>query len=152
MDCSPPGSSVHRILQARILEWVAIPFFRGSSQHRNWTWVSSTAGRFFAIWATREWENLISDRWLSTLLSSGTRHEPSETQATEPAVLSHSVMSDSVPPHGLKPTRPLCPQGFSRQECWSGLPCPPPEDLPNPGIKPRPPTLQVGPTQSVILC
>ena len=32
-----------------------------------------------------------------------------------------------------------CPQGFSRQECWSGLPCPPPGDLPNPGIKPAPP-------------
>ena len=37
MDCSPPGSSVHGILQARILEWVAIPFSRGSSQRRNWT-------------------------------------------------------------------------------------------------------------------
>ena len=34
------------------------------------------------------------------------------------------------------------PMGFSRQECWSGLPCPPPEDLPNSGIKPRSPTLQ----------
>ena len=37
MDCSPPGSSVHGILQARILEWVAIPFFRGSSWPRNRT-------------------------------------------------------------------------------------------------------------------
>ena len=35
MDCSPPGSSVHGILQGRILEWVAMPFSRGSSQHRN---------------------------------------------------------------------------------------------------------------------
>ena len=35
MDCSPPGSSVHGILQARILEWVAIPFFKGSSQPRD---------------------------------------------------------------------------------------------------------------------
>ena len=40
MDCSLPGSSVHGILQARILEWVAIPFSRGSSQLRDWTWVS----------------------------------------------------------------------------------------------------------------
>ena len=39
MDCSPPGSSVHEILQARILEWVAIPFSRGSSQPRDQTWV-----------------------------------------------------------------------------------------------------------------
>ena len=45
MDCSPPGSSVHGILQARILEWVAIPFSRGSSQPSDGTWVSHTAGR-----------------------------------------------------------------------------------------------------------
>ena len=49
-----PGSSVHGIPQARILEWVAIPFSRGSSQPRDWTWVSLIAGRFFTIWATRE--------------------------------------------------------------------------------------------------
>ena len=54
MDCSPPGSSVHGILQARILEWVAIPFSRGSSQPRDWTWVSCIAGGFFTVWATRE--------------------------------------------------------------------------------------------------
>ena len=40
MDCSPPGSSVHGISQARILEWVAISSFRGSSQPRNWTHMS----------------------------------------------------------------------------------------------------------------
>ena len=39
MDCSPPGSSVHGILQARILEWVVISFSRVSSQPRDWTWV-----------------------------------------------------------------------------------------------------------------
>ena len=54
MDCGPPGSSVHEIFQARILEWVAISFSRGSSQHRDRTWVSCTAGRFFTDWATRE--------------------------------------------------------------------------------------------------
>ena len=54
MDCSLPGSSVHEILQARILEWVAIPFSRGSSWPRDWTWVSCIAGRCFTIWATRE--------------------------------------------------------------------------------------------------
>ena len=47
MDCSLPGSSVHRILQARILEWVAILFSRGSSQPRDQTQVSHIAGRFF---------------------------------------------------------------------------------------------------------
>ena len=51
---SSPGSSVHRILQARILEWVAIPFSRGSSRPRGRTWASSVAGRFFTVWATRE--------------------------------------------------------------------------------------------------
>ena len=50
----PPGFSVHGILQARILEWVAIPFSRGSYQPRDQTQVSCTAGRFFTIWATRE--------------------------------------------------------------------------------------------------
>ena len=45
-------------------------------------------------------------------------------------------------PHGLQPTRLLCPWGFSRQEYWRGLPCPPPGHLPDPGIKPRSPTLQ----------
>ena len=43
---------------------------------------------------------------------------------------------------GLEPTRLLCPRGFSRQEYESGLPCPPPGDLPNPGMEPRPPALQ----------
>ena len=44
-------------------------------------------------------------------------------------------------PHGLQPTRLLYPWGFSRQQYWNGLPCPPPGDLPNPGIEPRSPAL-----------
>ena len=47
MDCSPSDSSVHGILQARKLEWVAMPFFRGSSRSRDWPQVSCIAGRFF---------------------------------------------------------------------------------------------------------
>ena len=54
MDCSPPGSSVHGILQARILDWGAISFSRESSQPSDWTQVSRIAGRFFTIWATKE--------------------------------------------------------------------------------------------------
>ena len=50
MDCSPPGFSVHGILQARILEWVAIPFSKGSYRQRS-NPVSQIAGRFFAVWA-----------------------------------------------------------------------------------------------------
>ena len=49
MDCSLPGSFVHRILQARILDWVAIPFSRGSSWPREWTQVSGIAGRSFSF-------------------------------------------------------------------------------------------------------
>ena len=54
MGYSWPGSSVHGILQARKLEWVAIPFSRGSSQPRDRTRVSHIVGSFFNIWATRE--------------------------------------------------------------------------------------------------
>ena len=50
MDCSLPGSSIHGIFQARILDWVAISFSRGSSQPR----VSRIVGRRFTLWATRE--------------------------------------------------------------------------------------------------
>ena len=49
MDCSLPGSSVRGILQARILEWVAISFSRGSSQPRNRVCISCIAGEFFTI-------------------------------------------------------------------------------------------------------
>ena len=49
MDCSPPGSSVPGILQARILEWVAMPSFRGSSQPRDRTEAFCTAGGFFTV-------------------------------------------------------------------------------------------------------
>ena len=84
MDCSLPGSSVRGILQARILELVAIPFSRRSSQSRDQTQFSSTAGRFFIIWATRK-----------------------------------------------------------AQKYWSGQPIPSPRDLPDLGIEPRSPALQV---------
>ena len=60
MDCRLPGSSVHGIFQARILEWVAISFSRRSSWPRDWTQVSCIVGRCFTIWATREvpgWES-----------------------------------------------------------------------------------------------
>ena len=59
------------------------------------------------------------------------------------AVLSRSVVSNSLRLLRLQPARLLCPWGFSRQEYWSELPCPLPGDRPNPGIEPRSPTLQV---------
>ena len=49
MDCSFPGSSVHGVLQARILEWVAMPFSRGSSNSGIKPWSACTAGRFFTV-------------------------------------------------------------------------------------------------------
>ena len=75
MDCSPPGPSIRGILQARILEWVAVPFPRGSSWPRDRIWaciwtkiiiyskrctfpqVSCIAGRFFTTWLTRKAQN-----------------------------------------------------------------------------------------------
>ena len=62
-DCSPPGSSIHGILQARILEWVAISFSRGSCRPRDRTQVSHIAGRRFNLWATRDG----SKRWSNSL-------------------------------------------------------------------------------------
>ena len=53
MDCSPPGSSIHGIFQAKILQWVAILYFRGCSQPRI-NWACCIAGRFFTVLITRE--------------------------------------------------------------------------------------------------
>ena len=51
MDCSLLGSFIHGTFQARILEWVAISFWRRSSRPRDWTWVSRIVGRRFTVWA-----------------------------------------------------------------------------------------------------
>ena len=61
-DCDPGDYTVHGILQARILEWVAFPFSRGSSQPRDRTQVSRITGRFFTSWATREAQPALSVR------------------------------------------------------------------------------------------
>ena len=75
----PPGSPVHRIFQARILEWVAIPFSKGSSWPRDRTWVSYIAGRGLTIWDSREDPNRIC------------------------TVLSAMLCLDSLLLHGLQP-------------------------------------------------
>ena len=72
MDYSPLGSSVHGLFQARILEWIDIPFSRVSSWPKDRTCISCIAGRIFTIWAAREaltegrrgckWCNLASDK------------------------------------------------------------------------------------------
>ena len=61
MDCSLSGSSVHGIFQARVLEWIAISFSRGSFRPRNRTRVSRIAGRRFTVWATREGDSALSE-------------------------------------------------------------------------------------------
>ena len=74
VDCSPPGSSIHRILQARVLEWVASSFSRGSSQPRDQTQVSRIAGRHFKLWATRGARFLIRTSWKHRDLVSLSQH------------------------------------------------------------------------------
>ena len=63
MDGSPPDSSVHGILQARILEWGAMPFSRRSSPLRGRTQISHIAGRFLTVWATREIPCRAGSKW-----------------------------------------------------------------------------------------
>ena len=62
--CDPTEcSSVHGILQTKILEWVAIPFSKGSSQPRDWTRADYITGRFFTLWATREAQSFTRSKW-----------------------------------------------------------------------------------------
>ena len=68
---------------------------------------------------------------------------PPHTHTMEYCALSHSITSYCLQAHKLWPTGLLCPWGFSRQEYWSGLPCPPPGSLSSPGTEPRSPALQV---------
>ena len=92
MDYSLPGSSVHGILQARILEWVAISFSRGSSLPKNQTQVSCIAGRFFTDWAMREApsimvfsnESVLHIRWPKYWSSASASVLPMNTQDWSP--------------------------------------------------------------------
>ena len=98
MVCSPLGSLVHEIFQARILEWVAIPFSRGSSQPRDQTKVSCTEGRFFTILATRE-ANIGRKQLTNILLIFSGSMEGVIFSSVQ---FSRSVMSDSLQPHQLQ--------------------------------------------------
>ena len=69
MNCSPSGFPVHGNLQARVLEWIAIPFSRGSSRPRDWTLVFCIPGRFYAIWAIGKSCYLPSDQIRSVIQS-----------------------------------------------------------------------------------
>ena len=111
-DWSPPGFSVHRIFQAKIVEWVAVSYSRASSRPRDWTCVSCVGREILYHWAHSESESEVAQLCLTLC---------------DPWTVAHQA--------------PLS-VGFSRQEYCSGLPFPSPGDLPNPGIEPRSPTLQ----------
>ena len=110
MDCSPAGSSVHGIFQARKLDWVAISFSKGSSQPRDGSRISCIARRVFTT------EPLGKPLCVCTL----SHFSHVRLFATLWTVAHQDPLST----------------GFSRQEYWSGLPCPPPGDLLKPGIEP----------------
>ena len=150
MDCMP-SSSVHDIIQARILEWVTIPFSRASFQPMDRTLVSCIAGGFFTVWATRDskklnhWEGTC--RTLSFCLSGNSylkiyfqkwwylevrllggdlvmRVGPSWMRLkVKMKLLSHVWLF--VTPRTVAYQAPPS-MGFSRQECWSGVPFPSP--------------------------
>ena len=105
MDCSLPGSSVHGLLQARMLEWVAMPFSRGYSQPRGWTLVSYIERRFLTVWATMylgarpiqtkfsAWQSYHTVyAWVSWDLFCGCRC-PAETSSTQSPVAGESFLT-----------------------------------------------------------
>ena len=124
MDYSPPGSSVHEILQAGILKWGAIPFSRWSSQPTDWTWVSQIAGRLFTIWTTKDHYSQVLSHLLHQadclliyicfchwFISNFTpKMLISCSQVSQEGICTHvcslaSVVSNSLRPHGLQPAR-----------------------------------------------
>ena len=101
--------TVHRILQARILEWVAFPFYRVSSQPRDQTQVSHIAGRLFitiSTWTFKDWFSLklINTNlrgWILNDILQQRAPKMSQSISKSSESASHSVMSDSLRPHGL---------------------------------------------------
>ena len=147
MDGSPPGSSVHEIFQTRLLEWVAFPFSRGSSQPRGRTQVSHISGRFFTSWAflvessRMTLQLLLLSRFsrvrlCATPWTAAHQAPPSlgfSRQEMEWVAISfsnawkwkwsRSVVSDSSRPHRLQPTRLLCPWDFPGKSTGVGHHC-----------------------------
>ena len=117
MDCSLPGSSVHGILQARILEWVSIPFSRGSFWSQDQIQVSHIASRFFTVWATREIPPTV------------------KVLVTQSCLTLCNPMDCSPPGSSV--------HGILQAKIWSWYPFLSPGDLSSPGIKPRSPSLQI---------
>ena len=154
MDCSPPGFSVHGILQVRLLEWAVIRFSRGCSQPRDWTHVSCIVGRFFiteppgARWlrvrALWKWKSLSCVQLCNPIgcIVCGILQARIPEWVAFPVSRGSSQLRDR--------TQVSCIAGgfFTNwatreaQEYWSGWPIPSPADLPDPGIDPGSPALQ----------
>ena len=120
MDCSPPGSSVHGILQVRILEWVAISFSRESSQPRDWTQFSHTADRLFTNWVTNSFSSVTQS--CPTLCDPMNRSMPGLPvhhqlpQLTQTHV--HRVSDAIQPSHPLSSPSPPAPNSFQHQSLF----------------------------------
>ena len=125
MDRSPPGSSAHGILQARVLEWVAISFSTESSWPKDQTHTSHIGRQVLYHWTTKK----VHIFHYFTL---------KEIQRKKVKLLSHVQLfvTPWAVAYQVSPS-----MGFSRQEYWSGLPFPSLGDLPDPGIEPGSPTL-----------
>ena len=152
--CDPMDYRVHGILQARILQWVAVPFSRGSSQPRGRTQVSHIADGFFTSWATREAQNHITATAAKSLQSCPTLCDPidgSPPSSPVPGILQARILEWvaisfsnawkwKVKVKSLSRVRLLVTpwtaayqgppsMGFSKQEYWSGVPLPSPKTI-----------------------
>ena len=167
--CLHPGSSIHGILQARILEWVAMPSSRGSSQPKDWTahllcllhctwilscWVTGEApgkrtslpeSLFFPSFLFHSGQCKLFILDALAYLHKGLSYEGLDAvlKLMKAAPCSQDWKWKSLSRVRLFAT-PWTIQSmeFSRPEYWSGYPFPSPGDLPNPGIEPRSPALQ----------
>ena len=131
MGCNLPGCSVHGILQARILEWVAMPFSRGSSQSRNRTQVFWIAGGFYQLsyqgsrilaWES-ESRSVVSDSlWPHRLYSVQFSIVPGILQARILAWVSFLFSRESLNP-GIEPRSPTLQADSLPTELWGKPPC-----------------------------
>ena len=142
--CKPMNYTVHGILQARILEWVAFPFSTGSSQPRDWTQVSHIAGSLFTTWATREAQEYWSGQPI-----------PSPADLPDPGIKPGSpsyiaggffnwaiwqALKKALNPFMVKSEAHDKQKTFCKKECLIVLNFPPsPSNLSHPGIKPGSP-------------
>ena len=119
MDCNPPGSSIHGIFQARILESVAIAFSKRSSRSRDRTGVSWIAGRFFTVWATTSLKvkvkSLSHIRLFATPWTVAYQASPSMAFSRQEYWSGYHFLLQAIfPMQGLNPGLPHCRQTLYR--------------------------------------